>query len=111
MKRILFLLSFSPLIGLYAQQMTPEFTELQPLDVSQYVNPVTGDFNFQTLLLEIPGSQGSYPLILNYQSGIGINQPSSWVGLGFNLEPGAIYRGISQVPDDYQRNKITVERI
>lgn len=109
MRSILLLLLLNPLFGLHAQQMTPEFTGLQPLDASRYVNPVTGDFNFQTLLLEIPGSQGSYPLMLNYQAGIGLNQPASWVGLGFNLEPGAIYRSISQVPDDYQRNKITVK--
>ena len=103
------LLCIQPLAFVQAQQMVPEFTGLQPVDISQYVDPATGDFNFQTLLLEIPGSQGSYPILLNYRAGIGLNQPASWVGLGFNLEPGAIYRSISQVPDDYRRNKITVE--
>ncbi|WKN44221.1 hypothetical protein [Tunicatimonas pelagia] len=104
----LLILLGTPLLG-QAQQMMPQFTGLQPMDVSQYVDPTTGDFNFQSLLLEIPGSQGSYPLLLTYQAGIGLNQSASWVGLGFNFEPGALYRSISQVPDDYRRNKITVK--
>ncbi|MEM9338649.1 MAG: hypothetical protein AAGA66_07975 [Bacteroidota bacterium] len=92
----------------YAQQMIPEYTSRAAMDASQYVDPVTGDFRYQTLLLEVPGAQGSFPVILSYQAGIALDQQSSWIGLGFNVESGAIYRSVSQVPDDYRRDKITV---
>lgn len=91
-----------------SQQMVPEFSSFEDLDVTEYVDMATGDLNFNVLLLDIPGTQGSYPIQLTYKSGIGLNQRSSWIGLGFDFEPGAIYRSISQIPDDYNRNRITV---
>ncbi|RKO70784.1 hypothetical protein D7322_16080 [Sphingobacterium puteale] len=65
------------------------------------VNPVTGDFVYNVPLMEVPGPEGSYPLSLSYHAGINPEQESSWVGLGWTLNPGSITRTISGFPDDW----------
>jgi hypothetical protein len=46
------------------------------------------------------GNDVAYTIILGYNSGIPLNQQSTWVGLGFNINPGAILRFTKGVPDD-----------
>ncbi|KKO89150.1 hypothetical protein AAW12_23760 [Sphingobacterium sp. Ag1] len=65
------------------------------------VNPVTGDFVYSLPLLEVPGPEGSYPLSLSYHAGINPEQESSWVGLGWTLNPGSITRQVNGFPDDW----------
>src|SRR5690606_39019028 len=44
----------------------------------------------------------SYPVSFSYSSGIGMDQMSSWVGLGWGFNPGEITRKINGVPDDWK---------
>ncbi|RNC79740.1 MAG: PKD domain-containing protein [Balneola sp.] len=79
----------------------PEAMQFEPVDVTDVVNLATGDFVYTIPLMEVPGPEGGYPIVLSYHSGIGPNQPATWVGLGWTLNPGAINRTISGYPDDY----------
>jgi len=92
---IIILLSFFPFL-IFAQ--SNPFKQENP---SNMVNLFTGDFNYSIPLLEIPLPGGSYPITINYQSGIKLNQESSWVGLGWQINAGgAIERELVNYPDD-----------
>jgi len=52
-------------------------------------------------LLEVPGPEGGYPISLAYHGGIMPAQDASWVGLGWNLNPGCINRTPNNFADDY----------
>ncbi len=80
----------------------PEAMQFEPVDVTDVVNLATGDFVYTIPLMSVPGPEGDYPVVLSYHSGIGPNQPATWVGLGWTLNPGAINRTISGYPDDYK---------
>ena len=70
--------------------------------VSSMVNGYTGDFNYNVPLVTLPGPNGeSVPVSLSYHAGIGVNQKSSWVGLGWDYNPGEITRQVVDAPDDY----------
>ncbi|WP_207428884.1 hypothetical protein [Pedobacter sp. SYSU D00535] len=74
----------------------PETQAFQPASVSDMVDLSTGDFKYNIPLLDVDG----YPVNLNYQSGIGMDDEASWVGLGWNLNIGAINRQMRGIPDD-----------
>jgi hypothetical protein len=70
--------------------------------VSSMVDGYTGDFRYSVPLLNLPGPNGeNVPISVNYNAGIGVNQNASWVGLGWDYNPGEITRQIIDVPDDY----------
>lgn len=79
----------------------PEFQGFTEVDISQSVDPFTGDFSYQIPLLVVPGPNGGYPLNLTYSSGVGMEEEASWVGLGWSLTPGAINRSVRGIPDDF----------
>jgi len=79
---------------------SPEFSSFEPVDTTDMVNLATGDFVYNTPVLEVPGPEGGYPLSLSYHAGIKLDQEASWVGLGFTLNPGAINRNLNGYPDD-----------
>lgn len=79
----------------------PEATQFEPVETTDLVNLSTGDFVYTLPLMEVPGPEGGYPIVLSYHSGIGPNQEPTWVGLGWSLNPGAISRLLSGYPDDY----------
>ncbi len=68
------------------------------------VNPVTGDFSYNLPLLNVPGPGGGYPISMSYNSGIKVDQPATWAGLGWNVGPGAISRQVVKHPDDAKGN-------
>ena len=80
----------------------PEATSFEPVDTTDMVDLLTGDFTYSMPLLEVPGPAGGYPLSLSYHAGIQPNEDASWVGLGWTLNPGAINRSVNGYPDDYQ---------
>lgn len=80
----------------------PEATSFEPVDTTDMVNLVTGDFVYNLPLLEVPGPGGGYPLSLSYHAGIKLDQDASWVGLGWTLNPGAINRSVNGYADDNQ---------
>jgi hypothetical protein len=79
----------------------PETSSFEPVDTTDMVNLMTGDFVYNLPLLEVPGPSGGYPLSLSYHAGIKPNQEASWVGLGWTLNPGAINRMVNGYPDDH----------
>ncbi|MGJ1439064.1 hypothetical protein [Sphingobacterium siyangense] len=95
--------TFCPLtaLALTSGPISPDASSFEPVDTSTMVNPVTGEFVYNVPLMEVPGPEGSYPLSLSYHAGINPEQESSWVGLGWTLNPGSITRTINGFPDDW----------
>lgn len=79
----------------------PESSSFEPVDTSELVNMLTGDFTYNMPLIEVPGPGGGYPLSLSYHAGILPGEEASWTGLGWTLNPGAISRTVSGYPDDF----------
>jgi hypothetical protein len=80
---------------------SPEAATFEPIDSADMVNLISGDFSYVLPLLNVPSPEGGYPLSLSYHSGIAMGQESSWVGLGWNINPGAVNRTVSGIPDDW----------
>lgn len=80
----------------------PEVHGFTPIGVSDMVDPFTGDFTYNIPLMDIDG----YPINIAYNSGITMDQEASWVGLGWNLNMGAIVRSMRGVPDEFQGDSI-----
>ncbi len=87
----------------------PEAGSFEPVDATDMVNLLTGDLTYVLPVLTVPGPEGGYPLALSYHAGIAMDQEASWVGLGWNLNPGSIIRGVNGYPDDWSSGKL-VER-
>lgn len=79
----------------------PEVQSFEPVGTTEMVDLFTGDFTYNIPLFELPGPNGGYPFNLAYHSGIGMDQEASWVGLGWNLNPGTINRSMRGLPDDF----------
>jgi hypothetical protein len=101
------LISFLPqlvplqLFALTSGPSQPEVQSFQPAGTSDMVDLFSGDFSYNIPLFELPGPNGGYPFNLSYQSGINTDQEASWVGLGWNLQPGAINRQMRGLPDEF----------
>ncbi|MEG2069761.1 MAG: hypothetical protein RR034_00085 [Bacteroidales bacterium] len=85
----------------------PEMSGFTPVNTDDMVDLFSGDFHYTIPLMTVPGPSGGYPINLNYTSGVGMEQEASWVGLGWNLNPGAINRQVRGIPDDFQEEEIT----
>jgi YD repeat-containing protein len=98
-----FLPLLSPALSLKAGDgpAKPEAASFEPVDATDMVNLFTGDLSHNIPLLEVPGPEGAWPINMFYHAGIGPNSEASWVGLGWNLNPGAINRVLNGYPDDY----------
>ncbi|TXH25344.1 MAG: hypothetical protein E6Q96_09220, partial [Cyclobacteriaceae bacterium] len=93
--------------ALTAGPTAPEATSFEPVDTTDMVNTITGDFTYNLPLLEVPGPGGSYPVTLSYHAGIQPGVDASWVGLGWSLNPGAINRITNGLPDDLKETTST----
>jgi len=80
----------------------PEAVSFEPVDATDMVNLLTGDFSYVVPLLNIPSPEGGYPIALSYHAGIAMDQEASWTGLGWSLNPGAINRKVNGHPDDWK---------
>ncbi|CAL2083215.1 hypothetical protein [Tenacibaculum sp. 190524A05c] len=105
---IFFLLNFLstliPYNGIYASNNgpnAPEAASFEPVDVTDMVNFASGDLTYVLPLLNVPSPEGGYPISLAYHAGIAMEQDATWVGLGWNLNPGALNRGVNDYPDDW----------
>jgi hypothetical protein len=104
---IVFQLGYVPAaFALTSGASQPEAQSFQPASTSEMVDLFTGDFSYNIPLFELPGPNGGYPFNLSYQSGVGMDTESSWVGLGFNLNPGAINRQMRGLPDEFKGDSI-----
>lgn len=83
----------------------PEVQGFTPVGTSDMVDIFSGDFNYNIPLLDV----GGYPINLSYNSGITMDQEASWVGLGWNINPGVIVRNMRSVPDDWNGDIIRKE--
>jgi hypothetical protein len=80
----------------------PEVESFEPVSTTEMVDLFSGDFNYNIPLLDIDG----YPINISYHSGINMDQEASWVGLGWNINPGVINRGMRGLPDDFNGDNI-----
>lgn len=87
----------------------PEFQSFEPAGTTEMVNLFTGDFNYNIPLMNVPGPNGGYPINLAYHAGISMEQEASWVGLGWNVNAGAINRAMRGLPDDFNGEKVEKE--
>lgn len=85
----------------------PEVQSFSPIDVSDMVDPFTGDFSYNIPLMDVDG----YPLNIAYNAGVTMDQEASWVGLGWNLNPGVINRNLRGLPDDYNGTEQVVKEM
>ena len=85
----------------------PEAASFEPVDATDMVNLVTGNLSYVLPLLNIPSPEGGYPISLSYHAGIAMEQEASWVGLGWNINPGSINRGVNGYPDDWGKTNIS----
>ncbi|MES2779269.1 MAG: hypothetical protein V4651_05160 [Bacteroidota bacterium] len=95
--------------AVYALTGGPSQSEVQsfePVSTTQMVDPFTGDFNYNIPLLDVDG----YPINIAYHSGVTMDQEASWVGLGWNLNPGAVNRNMRGLPDDFSGGTDQMEK-
>ncbi|OFY83114.1 MAG: hypothetical protein A2275_14880 [Bacteroidetes bacterium RIFOXYA12_FULL_35_11] len=100
------ILAVEKIFALTSGPSQPEVQSFEPAQTNQMVDPFSGDFTYNIPLFELPGSNGGYPFNLSYHSGIGMDQEASWVGLGWNINAGAINRSIRGLPDDFNGDEI-----
>jgi hypothetical protein len=77
----------------------------EPASTSEMVDLFTGDFTYNIPLLDV----GGYPVNISYHSGVTMDQEASWVGLGWNINPGTINRNVRGLPDDFMKEQVTKE--
>lgn len=75
----------------------PEMSEFTSVNANNMVDLFSGDFSYSIPLLDV----GGYPMTLGYRAGSSMDDEASWVGLGWNLNPGAITRNMRGLPDDF----------
>lgn len=75
----------------------PEVQSFEPVGTTEMVDMFSGDFNYNIPLMDVEG----YPINIFYHGGVGIEQEASWVGLGWNINPGEINRTVRGIPDDF----------
>lgn len=82
-----------------------EYQSFEPVGTSEMVNLSSGDFTYNIPLLDVDG----YPINLSYHSGVSSDQESSWTGLGWNVNPGVLNRGMRGLPDDFNGDVVSKE--
>ncbi len=104
---VIFLEASSPfqLLALTGGPSQPEVQAFEPIGTSDMVNVFSGDFNYNLPLLDVEG----YPINIAYSSGISTDQEASWVGLGWNINPGVINRNMRGLPDDFSGDVVEKE--
>src|SRR4030088_409794 len=84
----------------------PEMKGFEPAGTVNLVDPFSGDFSYNIPLLDV----GGYPVNIAYHSGRSMDEDASWVGLGWNINPGSITRDMRGVPDDFSGGSDTVKK-
>ena len=75
----------------------PEMSTFKSVGADNMVNLFSGDFSYNIPLLDVDG----YPVNIFYNAGPSMDQEASWVGLGWNINPGTINRNMRGLPDDF----------
>jgi hypothetical protein len=74
-----------------------EFESFEPAGATEMVDLFTGDFTYNIPLMDVDG----YPINLSYHANPKMDQEASWVGLGWNINAGAVTRNMRGLPDDF----------
>lgn len=85
----------------------PESQSFASVNSNNMVDLFTGDFSYNIPLLDV----GGYPVNIAYHSGITMDEEASWVGLGWNINPGSITRNMRGVPDDFNGGADTMKKV
>jgi YD repeat-containing protein len=103
-KKTLLLLAAVPglCLALSSGPAMPEYNDFESVENPDMVNLSTGDFSYSIPVMTVPGPGLGFPLNLSYHAGITPEQEASWVGLGWNLQAGAVTRQINNLPDDFK---------
>lgn len=80
----------------------PEVQSFEPIGTTDMVDLFSGDFVYNIPLLDVEG----YPINISYHSGATVEDEASWVGLGWNINPGVINRSVRGIPDDFSGEKV-----
>lgn len=83
----------------------PEMQAFSSVNGGNMVDLFSGDFSYSIPLLDV----GGYPVTLGYRAGSSMDEEASWVGLGWNINPGAVTRNLRGLPDDF--NGDTVNKV
>lgn len=84
----------------------PEMSSFKSVGTDNMVNLFTGDFSYNIPLLDV----GGYPVNIFYSGSPSAEQEASWVGLGWNINPGTINRNMRGVPDDFNGEDMLIEQ-
>lgn len=85
----------------------PEMQSFQSVNSNNMVDLFTGDFAYNIPLLDV----GGYPVNIAYHSGRSMDEDASWVGLGWNINPGSITRDMRGLPDDFSGGADTIRKV
>ncbi|WP_290793190.1 PA14 domain-containing protein [Flavihumibacter sp. UBA7668] len=85
----------------------PEMQSFSSVNGNNMVDLFTGDFSYSIPLLDV----GGYPLTLGYKGGVSMEQEASWVGLGWNVNPGTITRNMRGLPDDFTGDADSIRKV
>ncbi|SHN08361.1 DUF5977 domain-containing protein [Chitinophaga sp. CF418] len=85
----------------------PEMQQFASVNSANMVDLFSGDFSYSIPLLDV----GGYPVAIGYNSGVSMDQEASWVGLGWNINPGTITRNMRGLPDDFEGTQDTVQKV
>lgn len=83
----------------------PEMASFKSVGADNMVDLFSGDFSYNIPLLDV----GGYPVNIFYNGGISPEQEASWVGLGWNINPGSISRNMRGIPDDFNGQDTLIE--
>lgn len=94
---------FTPTVSLALTEgpSQPEVQSFEPISTTEMVDLFSGDFNYNIPLFNLPGPNGGYPMNLAYHAGVSTDDEASWVGLGWNINPGALVRNMRGLPDEF----------
>jgi len=85
----------------------PEMQAFTSVNNTNMVDLFSGDFTYSIPLMDV----GGYPINLAYRSGVTMDQEASWVGLGWNVNPGTVTRNLRGLPDDFDGLNDSVKKI
>ena len=95
-----FVVNFIFIEKVYGKPNGPSQPEMQgpsAANTDNLVDLFTGDLQYSIPLFEF----GDISLTLNYTGTPSMDEDASWVGLGWNINPGAITRTVRGLPDDF----------
>lgn len=99
---------FTPTVSLALTEgpSQPEVQSFEPISTTEMVDLFSGDFNYNIPLFNLPGPNGGYPMNLAYHAGVSTDDEASWVGLGWNINPGALVRNMRGLPDEFLSEEV-----